>query len=226
MEESRSFGYLCPHCKKPVLAQRTRFALSAAAVRIECACEKSELRAETDGLRFRLWVPCGLCGETHQAELSSEAMLEGRGVGLACPKTKQLCCYIGEQTQVEQAMQELRKQDDWEAELRYFFLVAINARPYFQKSLQSNYGAELEMLMKTQFYRMFEQLVAERGLYQDRSQFELKLILRYHSLAILGILKDWTEEDNKNLDRIVHEVFLLMTGSITPFFPKTETDTK
>lgn len=49
MEESRSFGYLCPHCKKPVLAQRTRFALSAAAVRIECACEKSELRAETDG---------------------------------------------------------------------------------------------------------------------------------------------------------------------------------
>ena len=107
MEESRSFGYLCPHCKKPVLAQRTRFALSAAAVRIECACEKSELRAETDGLRFRLWVPCGLCGETHQAELSSEAMLEGRGVGLACPKTKQLCCYIGEQTQVEQAMQEL-----------------------------------------------------------------------------------------------------------------------
>ena len=109
MEESRSFGYLCPHCKKPVLAQRTRFALSAAAVRIECACEKSELRAETDGLRFRLWVPCGLCGETHQAELSNEAMLDGRGVGLACPKTKQLCCYIGEQTQVEQALQELER---------------------------------------------------------------------------------------------------------------------
>ena len=107
MEESRSFGYLCPHCKKPVLAQRTRFALSAAAVRIECTCEKSELRAETDGLRFRLWVPCGLCGETHQAEVSSEAMLDGRGVGLACPKTKQLCCYIGRQEQVEKAMQEL-----------------------------------------------------------------------------------------------------------------------
>ena len=106
MEESRSFGYLCPHCKKPVLAQRTRFALSAAAVRIECACEKSELRAETDGLRFRLWVPCGLCGETHQAELSNEAMLDGRGVGLACPKTKQLCCYIGQQAQVEQALKE------------------------------------------------------------------------------------------------------------------------
>ena len=81
--------------------------MSAAAVRIECTCEKSELRAETDGLRFRLWVPCGLCGETHQAELSNEAMLDGRGVGLACPKTKQLCCYIGEQAEVEKAMAEL-----------------------------------------------------------------------------------------------------------------------
>lgn len=67
MEDMRSFAYLCPNCKKIVLAQRTRFALSAAAVRIECDCEKSELRAETDGMRFRLWVPCGLCGETHQA---------------------------------------------------------------------------------------------------------------------------------------------------------------
>ena len=121
MEESRSFGYLCPHCKKPVLAQRTRFALSAAAVRIECACEKSELRAETDGLRFRLWVPCGLCGETHQAELSYEAMLDGRGVGLACPKTKQLCCYIGQQAQVEQALQEL--------ELRAERIAARSRRP-------------------------------------------------------------------------------------------------
>lgn len=34
-------------------------------------------------------------------------MLDGRGVGLACPKTKQLCCYIGQQAQVEQALQEL-----------------------------------------------------------------------------------------------------------------------
>lgn len=107
MEETRSFGYLCPHCKKPVLGQRTRFALAAAAARIECACGKSELRAETDGLRYRLWVPCGLCGQTHQAEVSGEALLEGRGIGLACPKTKQLCCYVGDEVQVDKAMQEL-----------------------------------------------------------------------------------------------------------------------
>ena len=107
MEDMRSFAYLCPNCKKIVLAQRTRFALSAAAVRIECDCEKSELRAETDGMRFRLWVPGGLCGETHQAEVSNQALLEGRGVGLACPKTRQLCCYAGDRTEVEKAAREL-----------------------------------------------------------------------------------------------------------------------
>ena len=107
MEDMRSFAYLCPNCKKIVLAQRTRFALSAAAVRIECDCEKSELRAETDGMRFRLWVPCDLCGETHQAEVSNQALLEGRGVGLACPKTRQLCCYAGDRTEVEKAAREL-----------------------------------------------------------------------------------------------------------------------
>jgi len=107
MEETRSFGYLCPKCGKPVIAQRTRFALTAAAARIECECEKSDLRVETDGYRFRLWVPCGLCGKTHQAECSSEALLEGRGIGLACPETKQLCCYVGQEQQVMQQMEEL-----------------------------------------------------------------------------------------------------------------------
>ena len=34
-------------------------------------------------------------------------MLDGRGVGLACPTTKQLCCYIGEHAEVEKAMAEL-----------------------------------------------------------------------------------------------------------------------
>ena len=58
-------------------------------------------------MRFRLWVPCGLCGETHQAEVSNQALLEGRGVGLACPKTRQLCCYAGDRTEVEKAAREL-----------------------------------------------------------------------------------------------------------------------
>ena len=63
MEETRSFGYVCPKCGKAVVARRSKFALSAAAVRMECPkCGESALEVQTDGVRFRLWVPCGLCG--------------------------------------------------------------------------------------------------------------------------------------------------------------------
>ena len=103
MEEVRSFGYICPKCGKAVLGSRSAFALQAAAVRIGCECGESELEIQTDGVKFRLWVPCGLCGGTHQAEVDVNAILTGRGVGLACPETKQLCCYAGDTAQVQRA---------------------------------------------------------------------------------------------------------------------------
>ena len=39
--------------------------------------------------------------------MDAAAILTGRGVGLACPETKQLCCYAGEEAQVRSAMEEL-----------------------------------------------------------------------------------------------------------------------
>lgn len=107
MEKSRYFGYLCPKCGVGVLAKRTVFSLEAAAARMQCECGESALAVETDGVRFRLWVPCGLCGKEHQAELSREALLEGRGVGLACPEKGELCCYCGEEQDVHRAMERL-----------------------------------------------------------------------------------------------------------------------
>lgn len=107
MEEMRSFGYICPACGKAVLHSRSVFALNAAAARMECECGKEALTAETDGLRFRLNVPCGVCGGHHQAECDAGALLHGRGIGLACPVKQELCCYIGEETQVRKAMEGL-----------------------------------------------------------------------------------------------------------------------
>ena len=107
MEETRSFGYICPKCGKAVMARRSAFSLAAAAAHIECPCGESDMLIETDGSKFRMWVPCGLCGETHQAECSAEAVLHGRGIGLACPKTRQICCYIGQEEQVSAQMEQL-----------------------------------------------------------------------------------------------------------------------
>jgi hypothetical protein len=109
MDEKRSFGYVCPKCGKAVIGTRTRFALMAAAVNIECECTGSTMQVETDGERFRFWVPCGFCGEKHQAECRVDAVLEGKGIGLSCPKTHQLCAYAGEEGQVTHAVRELEQ---------------------------------------------------------------------------------------------------------------------
>ena len=47
MEEMRSFGYICPHCGKAVLHQRSVFALSAAAARMECECGQAPRKHPT-----------------------------------------------------------------------------------------------------------------------------------------------------------------------------------
>ena len=120
MEEKRAFGYICPDCGKAVYGERTQFALSAAAVALVCDCGKSELTAESDGVTFRVTVPCGICGEEHRAEVKADQLLHGEGVGLACPETKQLCCYIGDIYRVQGALRDLelivQKRKDGEEE--------------------------------------------------------------------------------------------------------------
>ena len=106
-EQMRALGYLCPECGKIVYGERTRFAMSAAAVGLVCDCGRSELTAQPDGPSCRLTVPCGLCGGEHRAQAAAERLLEGEGVALACPKTRQLCCYIGQPQRVERALRQL-----------------------------------------------------------------------------------------------------------------------
>ena len=105
-EEMRTFGYLCPACGKPVMAARSVFALEASNAEVECECGKSALSVGFDGERYHLTGPCGLCGETHEAVCPPERVLRG-GTALACPQTKQFCCFIGDEGTVEKHLREL-----------------------------------------------------------------------------------------------------------------------
>ena len=109
-----------------------------------------------------------------------------------------------------------KEQGGAEAALKYLFVFAINAIPEVRKGIESNYGKELEQTLMQGTYELFESIVEEENLYRNYSRQELKLILRYHSHAIFGIFQDWTPEDTKNLDMIVHEVYLIMMGKNAP----------
>ena len=106
-EEMRTFGYICPQCGKTVMAARSAFALEASNAEVDCPCGESALRVESDGERYRIYVPCGLCGETHVAECPADRVLRGGGLALSCAETKQFCCYIGDEGTVEKHLREL-----------------------------------------------------------------------------------------------------------------------
>ncbi len=125
------------------------------------------------------------------------------------------------QWMLERGAERLRRdsptRESSEERLRYFFLLAINASPYVKRSMQTNYREEIERLLMRHIYQLFEQTAKENGLYQNCDPDELKIITRYQSQAIIGLLREWSEEDTKNLDQIVHTVYLLMTEGIAPF---------
>lgn len=114
-------------------------------------------------------------------------------------------------------LEKARSQNGAEDAIRYFILVAINARPYIEKSIQTNYRDEVESLISDKLYQILEQIVAKEEIYQNLSHSELKFVLRYHSQAILGILRSWNKEDTKNLDQIVHNIYLLIMAGFSRF---------
>ena len=115
-----------------------------------------------------------------------------------------------------QFIRKVQESRDDEEMLKYFFLMSINAAPYVRKGLQGSYREELEQLLRQDIRRLFERTIEEKQLYQQYSHSEVKLFLRYHSQAVMGILKEWTEEDTRNLDQIVHNIYLLIQGKISP----------
>ena len=103
----RTVGYLCPACRRRVVRQLSAFALSASGAVVSCECGRSSMEIEAEESKFRLRVPCGVCGGEHTAECGADKLLHGRGIGLACPETKQLCCFIGEEYAVEHELEQL-----------------------------------------------------------------------------------------------------------------------
>ena len=133
---------------------------------------------------------------------------------------------------IERLTREFQASEDPEQGLRSFFLVAQSMAPLVQKGMQSSYRDELEQLlaqleqacqgqeaMAQNIYRLFDNIVEQENLYQSCTRAELQLVLRYHSQAILGLLRQWSPRDQDNLDLIVHTVYRLMIGNLSPHLP-------
>lgn len=106
MNTMRTFGYLCPHCGQMVMGSRSIFALEASNASVSCDCEKSSLQIKFDGQDYHIYVPCGLCGETHVAKCSP-TRVHHSDMALGCAQTKQFACFIGDEGTVEKNLRDL-----------------------------------------------------------------------------------------------------------------------
>ena len=61
----------------------------------ELQCGESSLTIDAEENKFRLCAVRRVRRRAH-CGCSAEKLLHGRGIGLACPETKMLCCFIGE----------------------------------------------------------------------------------------------------------------------------------
>ena len=114
----------------------------------------------------------------------------------------------------EQVMGEALAQEDGEVGLHCFFVMAINAAPYVEHGMKSNYGDELKRLLHQCFLHYFALASERKNFYPNCTRSQMKIILRYHSQAIMGLLEEWTEEDTEQLDQIVHIIYHIMTAEI------------
>lgn len=117
----------------------------------------------------------------------------------------------------QQVLGETLAQEDGEAGLRCFFVMAINAAPYVEHGMKSNYGEELKRLLRQCFQHYFLLAARQKRFYPDCTAAQLEIIQRYHSQAILGLLEEWTEADTRDLDQIVHTLYHIMTAHIPPW---------
>lgn len=104
-----------------------------------------------------------------------------------------------------------------EEDFRYFFMLALNVLPDVKRVMETNYAIEIKTLLDGQIRLLFNQIVKENNLYSNLSEKELDIVRRYHSHAIIGVLYDWSPEDDKNIDTIIHTIYLILHGEISPF---------
>lgn len=120
----------------------------------------------------------------------------------------------------EELLRDVAGVRDSEERLRYFFLIAIKSRPYLKRGMETNYGDELERLLSEQIRELFERVADSDGALASCEPSVRSLVARYHSQAVLGILRGWTDEDSARLDEIVHTVYLIISSGNVPFSQK------
>ena len=108
MEETRSFGYVCPKCGKAVVARRSKFALcgGGGTDRNAQVAGSAALEVQTAACASAV-VPCGLCGGVQSGGVQRSGAAGGPWHRPGLPGDEAAVLYAGEEGQVMARTEEL-----------------------------------------------------------------------------------------------------------------------
>lgn len=163
---------------------------------------------------------CSLLVDRHVKKLTVKDIVE------ACHITRQAFYYHFEgipdllewviSTYSEKTIEKALATGGQKEGLKCFFVMAASIVPYVNSGLDSNYQNEMDQLMRQYIQHFFTMMAERQGLYENCTKYEADLVIRYHSRAVYGLLREWTEDDNAHLDQIVDTLYRIMTGGIQP----------
>lgn len=114
----------------------------------------------------------------------------------------------------DEFLDEIQNSGDREEQIKRFLILVINGHSAVKRGLESNYGEEIERLSFEKMQNLFRRMVSQQGALQNCDPIEEEFTIRYHCQAIMGLLRQWSDEDTKNIDKITHTIFLIMSKSL------------
>ncbi len=114
MNTERIIAFRCPVCGTAIVGDLNLFVLGGQELTLsckECGEEIPPLRASlTAENKLSLSIPCLTCPNPHRFTVETQVVFSRDLFVLQCPMTALDLCFIGEETKVEEALEENRKQ--------------------------------------------------------------------------------------------------------------------
>ncbi|CAI6243149.1 hypothetical protein NRS6120_05325 [Bacillus subtilis] len=97
--------------------------------------------------------------------------------------------------------------------LRYILQVSLRLIPYIRKGMNTNYRDEIEQIISEQITGFMKKKCEDSNALDDYTQYEKDMLIRYHSQAVIGLMKGMTPKDEEHIDEIVHVLLSIVSNA-------------
>lgn len=108
---------------------------------------------------------------------------------------------------------ECRKHDNIEEQVQFLLTLVTHTRHILKRGMESNYSEELAQLIFKNTQEIFLQIATQNGTLEHCDPYERDFMIRYHTAAILGMLRQWSDTDTEHIEQVAHIIARMLTNA-------------